>query len=248
MNLEKQGGNTVNFSTEEKNKFFEWLNENYFNKNFGSVSKADFETYLFSLYYENKLNQVGKHRIMIDDYSIGQELGLTNSRVRSFKERKQLKYPIVDYLWKRDIVEYMNNAHFDEKKDLIKFSIPDVNVLKDLRHFVEVHGWYDEYQLNTKLFQCNLNTFINLCKAIDDENINNEDKDKLKNLAQKYSKEEEKNVIELFKNGEYKNGLLELAKISANELSDGIVNCLPFGNIGKELLTMTVKTIKKSIS
>ena len=140
----------MDFSTEEKNKFFEWLDKNYFDKNFGSVSKSDFETYLFSLYYENKLRNANDDS-MTDDYSIGQELGLTISRVRTFKERQQLKYPMADYSWKNSIVKYMNNATFDEKTNLIKFSIPDVNVIKDLRHFVEIHGWYDEYQLNAKL-------------------------------------------------------------------------------------------------
>ena len=244
--LKNEEGETVDFSTEEKNKFFEWLDKNYFDKNFGSVSKSDFETYLFSLYYENKLRNANDDN-MTDDYSIGQELGLTISRVRSFKERQQLKYPMADYSWKDSIVKYMNNATFDEKTNLIKFSIPDVNVIKDLRHFVEIHGWYDEYQLNSKLFQCNLDTFINLCKSIDDENIN-DDNGSLKALEKKFKSKQEKEIIELFNEGAYKQGTLELAKTALNELADGLANCLPFGNIGKELFKTGINTIKKVCS
>ena len=40
------------WTNEEKIRLTDWINQNYLdNQNFGSVSKADFELFLFSLYF-----------------------------------------------------------------------------------------------------------------------------------------------------------------------------------------------------
>ena len=68
-----------------------------------------------------------------------------------------------------------------------RFQITDVNVIKDARHFFEINGHYDEFQLNPKLFQCSLEAFVNNC---DDKNA--------------------KDAIAKFTNGLIEDGLKEL--------------------------------------
>ena len=86
----------VEFSDSEKIKFFNEISSRYFNKNFASMSKIDIETLIFSEYIEHCL----RNRLEIDDYTISKELGITQSRVRTLKERKELKYPHDEFDWK----------------------------------------------------------------------------------------------------------------------------------------------------
>ena len=69
------------FTQEEKEELFDTLMAMYFHKNFGSLSKTDLETYLFSFYLEHLLN----NQFNYDDYTVGKDLGLTLSRVRGLK-------------------------------------------------------------------------------------------------------------------------------------------------------------------
>ena len=102
----------------------------YFNKNFGSTTKVDFEILMFSFY----LRASNIDRELLDsDYFVANNLGISDARVRTLKEKVQLKYPDKNYNWKKEFFKYAVNANFDKKKELIKFSIKNVNVIRDLR-------------------------------------------------------------------------------------------------------------------
>ena len=120
----------------------------YFNKNFGSTTKVDFEILMFSFY----LRASNIDRELLDsDYFVANNLGISDDRVRTLKEKVQLKYPDKNYNWKKEFFKYAVNANFDEKKELIKFSIKNVNVIRDLRNYIIDNGFYDEYQRNPHL-------------------------------------------------------------------------------------------------
>lgn len=153
-----------NFSQKEKEDFFQDLLSMYFHKNFGSVSKADLELYLFS-FYLNHLMREGKE---YDDYTLSKDLGLTQSRIRSLKERKELKYPS-GRDWRDEFLECAKYASFDVKSHLIKFAIPDVYIIKEVRNYFEKRHKYDEYQMNPKLFQCRADAFFEMGKCIAEE-------------------------------------------------------------------------------
>ena len=177
----------MNWTHEEKIRLTDWINQNYFdNQNFGSVSKTDFELFLFSLYVDHLID----NKEIFDDYTVGKQLGITISRVRSLKERKELKYHREDYCWVAYFIACIENARYDETAHLVKVNIPDVNVIKDVRYFLEQNGWYDEYQLNPKLFQCRADIFIEMCNCLPDKDgnienyvITDEAKEKIKEIA-----------------------------------------------------------------
>lgn len=79
----------MSFTLEEKVELFNRIAERYYNHNFGTMLKADMDTLIFSAYIEHCL----KNGLPYDDYSLSIALGITESRVRSLKERKQLQYP-----------------------------------------------------------------------------------------------------------------------------------------------------------
>lgn len=220
------------FNDEEKRQLFDEISNMYFKKNFGSVTKSDLETFLFSFYIEHLLDK----GYDFDDYTIGRDLGITISRVRSLKERKELKYPRRGYDWKKDFLKCAENAKYDPVKRLIKFTISDVNVIKDARNFFTKNGKYDEYQLNPKLFQCTIDTFLEMCELIGKEE-NPEFKIKLREDFQKSKELEE--FLQSDKTSEEDKSLLE--KFFTNSLGDCMKDI--FVNCSKEAIAFILEAI-----
>ena len=128
-------------------------------RNFGTLSKSEFDLLVFHYYLLNKQVNVGGQ--YVSDYDIGLELGLTIQRVRSLREREALKWPPKND-WKDRFLECLKHARCDEMRN-VKLLVPDVNVIKGIRNFIEKAGLIDDYQLNPKVFQCNLDALIAIC-------------------------------------------------------------------------------------
>lgn len=234
------------FDDDEKNELFKDIADMYFKRNFGSLSKADLETYLFSFYIEHLLN----HEEEFDDYTIGRDLGLTISRVRSLKERKELKYPHSGYDWRDEFLNYAKNARYDDTRKLIKFSIPDVNVIKDARNFFEKNDEYVEYQLNPKLFQCSLEAFQKmgemLAKKKGEAFEIQYDKEKIEKIykSDKCS-DKEKHAVQKILNDAVVDGMKDLLAEGAKEIILEILKCLtPSAGVASSI----IEIIKNAIS
>lgn len=145
------------------------------------MSKSDFETLLFSEYIEHCI----ENNIKYDDYSISKELGITQARVRSFKERKELKYPYKDFNWKKAFVTSVENAKYDTHNHRVKMIIQDINVMIEVRNFIEIEGWYDECSLNKKLLSIPLDCFVEICYEIEkfDDVFSDDVKKKIKSIS-----------------------------------------------------------------
>lgn len=237
------------FTQEEKEELFDTLMAMYFHKNFGSLSKTDLETYLFSFYLEHLLN----NQFNYDDYTVGKDLGLTLSRVRGLKERKELKYPHKGYDWRDTFLQYAHDARYDEDHHLIKFSIPDVNVIKDVRYYFERNHQYDEIQLNPKLFSCRADIFVEMCMQIaaekgEDFSFELRDGDSLqKYLENRKCREPEKRAIQKILEGAVVDGVKELLISGAKET---LLVVLPLvnpgvGSIANIFLNIVKKTLKR---
>lgn len=225
------------FSDKEKEDAFDVIAGLYFNRNFGSVSKADFETLLFSIYIEHLID----NNLPYDDYSMSNSLGISESRIRTLKERKQLKYPR-EYIWQEAFAAIVKNARYDKTSKTVKLSIEDVNLLKEVRHFVRVNGWYDEFQLNPRLFQCKLDCFLMLCAALDGEMLlSDADKKKLSGLKMS---DDDRNAVEKLLNGDLKNGFKELVFDCAEDILCDVLESLPFGKIGSSALKNIMKLLR----
>lgn len=211
----------MTFSNEEKVTIFDKIAELYFNRNFGSMSKSDFETFMFSEYIEHCL----RNDIPFDDYSLSKELGITQSRIRSLKERKELKYPYKDFDWKSVFADSVENAKYDEKDHYVKFIIQDVNVMNEVRHYIEEKGWYDECSLNKKLLRIPLDCFIEIC--VDDDSINNLFNEDAKKAVEKIEKSD--NRIAGFLKDFSIDGLKAFAMSAGKEALLAVLQCLPFG-------------------
>lgn len=230
----------MNFSNEEKIKIFDKIASEYFCLNFGSMSKLDFETLIFSEYIEHRL----RNSLDISDYTISRELGITQSRVRSLKERKKLKYPYENFKWEEAFAYAVSNAKYDPNDHYIKMIIEDINVMNEIRHYIEQKGWYDECSLNKKLLKISLECFIDICLKNEDDAIlfSDETKEKIKKLS--YSE----NAVKEFLDDFSKDGLKTVLSKSSLLATSSILKSLPvsgFGGTAVQFLSTIIDSMIK---
>ena len=127
------------------------------------------------------------------------------------------------------------------QQELVQLNISDINVMKDLRHYISNNGWYDEFQLNPKLFQCRLDYFINLCKSLGDEiSFDRDTKKALKDIA---SSEREKSAIEKIISGSFENSISEfITDISEAALTE-VLKLIPFGGIAGDAIKALINIL-----
>jgi len=221
----------VRFTDEEKILLFDKIEQLYFHRNFGSTSKSDFETLLFSEY----VNCCARHGVPYDDYSLSKQLGITQSRIRSLMERKELKYPTNsdDNWWRYELVKAVKNAKYDGQDHYVKFIIQDVNVMNEIRHYIESIGWYDEISLNRKLIRIPLDCFAEIC--LQDETLSElfsrESREHILTLYKKNASDD--SAIKDFINDFSKDGLKAFLMSASKEAIGLVLQALPFGGLAK---------------
>lgn len=214
------------FTQEQKCAIFDKIAENYFQRNFGSMSKSDFETLLFSEYIENRI----ANQLPFDDYSLSKELGITQSRIRSLKEKKELKYPYAEFNWKNSFVEAVKNAKLDKTDHYIKIIVQDVNVMNEVRNYIEQKGWYDECSLNKKLLRIPMDCFTEI--LFEDESFTSAFSEEAKAQIRHELGEENHSVREFLKDFS-KEGLKEFLMAASSDIIPKVLRILPVGGISK---------------
>ena len=231
------------FTKEEKVELFDKIAERYYNHNFGTMLKADIDTLIFSTYIEHCM----KYGEPYDDYTLSIKLGITESRVRSLKERKQLQYPYENYNWKDAFVVLISKAKYNPVKQLIQMNIQDINLMKDVRHFVYEHGWFDEFQLNPKLFQCRLDFFISLCKELEENSDIQYDEETKKQLKLLAKNDTQRSAIEKIIDGDMGIGFSELVKECADDVITELLQTIPFGGIANKAIKELIKVLTRNL-
>lgn len=230
------------WTDEEVRHGFETIAGQYFERNFGRMGKADLDVLMFSLYLEH----LWKNDQPDDDYSIAVALGIPESRVKNLKIKKQLQYPAPHYEWKKAFAERIRYARYDDKKALVKVSIPDPNVRRDIEHYIDEKNWYSEYQLNSKLLQMRADQFIELCVSLSEESAEEtggridtkEDIEKrLKECqASDWVSEDEIGLIQKIREQGLKNCLPDIGKGGSKAILKIGLNAIPMSDILKEPL------------
>lgn len=227
----------MGFTPEEKIKIFDKIEQHYFVRNFGSMTKSDFETLLFSEYIEHCI----KNNLPFDDYSLSKQLGITQSRIRALKERKELKYPYEDFTWQKIFAESVKNAKIDPNDHYVKIIIQDINVMNEIRNFIEVNGWYDECTLNKKLLRIPLDCFVEICYSTDE--FDDVFSDEAKKTIKKISNAEDTLVQDFLKDFS-KEGLKSFLMSASNEVVSEVLKLLPFGGMAKTAFGLLIKSIE----
>ena len=232
-------------SSDEKIEAFDLIASKFYRKNFGTMSKTDFELLLFGIY----IRYSKMHKLPTDDYSISRELGITQSKVRNLKLRNELQKNILtDDLWKQEFANCVETAIYDDNKKLVKVMVPEVTVMMELRHFMEENRWYDEYHLNPKLFQCPLDFFIPLCEKLDGTDGLTIDASVRKKLCSlnKQASEAEQSAIAKILNGAIEDGFKDLAWKGTTAIIIEVLKVLPFGALAEPVINGLIKVLKSS--
>ncbi len=230
----------MKFTKEEKIAAFDKIAEQYFDKNFGILPKAEMDLLMFAVYIEHRM----KCGMDCSDYAISKELGITQNRVRTLKERKELKYPRQNFDWKKGLVESLKNAAYDKTTHSVKMIIQDVNVQIEFRNFVEMNGWYDEYSLNKKLSVIPIAGFMDIFK--EEIEYNSEIHGKIKKACEGYP-ETQTDKIKEYLSDSSKNGVKKLLMNVSGEVAKEVLGILPFGSFAKSAIDLVISCIDKSM-
>ncbi len=221
-----------------KAEAFDKIAENYYFCNFGEMSKSDFEVLLFSLYIDRILENSADDMQTYGDYFLSKYLGITQSRIRSLKEKKELKYPNSKFDWKSLFCNITKNARYENGK--IKINIQDKNLYIEINNVITNAGGYIEQSLSPTLLTISPEYFINLILDISDETdrakIISDIKEQLKKNNMDISKIENKTI------GEY---LAEnKAEISTSLISE-LMNLIPV--VGPSLSSLIKSAVQNTI-
>lgn len=209
----------VEFTDEDKIRFFDEISKKFYNANFGTLSKSEFELMMFRFYLE-KLISVNRFKdgtinyVKCSDYKISKDLGITQQRVKNLKIKNQLTHPI-NFDWKKALANLIENARYDQSTRRITLNIPDPNLYLEIQNFIDDSGAYIEKQLNSKVLQLGVEYFIDLIVALEPEEKRKEIIKSLKKHFKDKGKEDN-----AFKDNEIDksllNGAIDITEIAAN--------------------------------
>ena len=130
-----------------------------FTRKFGTFTKADYETLMFSIY-------LGLHDEPQREYDISIALGIPESKVRSLRVKAQLLYP-VDIDIKAELYKALQNAQYDPKMQTITMTIEDPSVQNMIKNQIEIAYGTVHLTLNPKHLALPIEGFILLLSIID---------------------------------------------------------------------------------
>lgn len=225
---------------ESKAEAFDKLAKYYYMSNFGSMQKADLDVLMFSIYLEKILDESEDDMNTYSDYTLSKQLGITQSKVASLKERKQVKYPYSNFRWEKSFARVCSNARFDGDK--IKINLKDKNLYYEVKNFIDENGGLAESTLTSTVLSMSPSDFICIVELL----MTKEEKEALertirkiyksnKSLVENYDKD---NPIEILKK---KGGL-----IAMDVLSEGIKAITPVvAGIGIDILKNVLENYLK---
>lgn len=149
-----------------KAKAFDALAEHFYHQNFATMGKAEIDLLMFSLYLNRIYMKTDYEERDSSDYTLSKILGITENRISSLKEKKELKYPS-EYDWKTSFLSILDKAEI--RDDKIEIYIKDHRVYKELNHAIEEIGSYSEITLTKKLLRVSFPAFLELLIMCSDD-------------------------------------------------------------------------------
>lgn len=176
------------FKEEDKAAAFDKIAEQFYERNFGRMSKSDMEILMFSIYIEQILARNEYAFNAYSDYRLAEALGVPQSKISSLKIKKQMRYPH-EFDWKKSFEIVSKNARYENGKIIIQ--IPDINLYDEIKNVVEANGGYVSVTLTKNLFKITPEYFIGLMMAALEEEDRNKIRKKLRDEFRKQGEDQE---------------------------------------------------------
>lgn len=116
-----------------------------FTKRFSTFTKAEYDTLIFTIY----LDMLRESERIPRDYEISVELGITEARVRSLRNRSQLLYPN-ELLWKDELERAIKKGSYNPSNMTITIMIEDPSVQNYIKYRIEKTYGIVDREINPK--------------------------------------------------------------------------------------------------
>lgn len=172
-----------------KAKCFDEIASLFFDRNFGSSSKAEIDLLMFHLLMERLIKQNQKDGVIdyrkCSDYSLSRILGISESKIRNLKIKKNLAYP-EEYNWIDSFASIVSNSKLTRThNNKVLITIPDPNVMIEVRNFLEENGDIVEKHLNSKILEMDMEYLFLFAIKFEEEHI--ADEKLIKRLKSEYT-------------------------------------------------------------
>ena len=148
----------IDFSAQEKEAAFDAISSCFYEQNFSTLGKADFELLMFHIL----LQHLQTSNQPTDDYSISKLLGITQQRIRNLKIKHLLRYG-QEQDWKEELANTaLQHPHYSNNDQIITLSFDDPNVMIEVQHFIEENGGFIDFSFNPKLLRMKTEDFAQL--------------------------------------------------------------------------------------
>ncbi len=132
------------FEKFDKTKAFDTLAELFYDRNFATASKSEIDLLMFSFYLDATITAYTNEQNVLDytqasDYHIGQQLGITQEKVRNLKVKKQARYP-VDFEWQKSLESIRDNIRLDGGRIIIPINDPNLRI--EIKNFITENGGF----------------------------------------------------------------------------------------------------------
>lgn len=215
----------IQFTDEEKIKYFDEIAKRFYDTNFGQISKADFELLMFHFYIETLIKANQKDGTLdynaCSDYKISHDLGITPQRVRTLKVKKQLIYP-VKFNWQDALIGLTKFVRYDKATGLVALNIPDPNLYLAIQNYIEEEGGYIEVQLNSKLLKTRVEYYVQMLVSSSESEI----RDIVKQIKETIKKEEQKYSVDDVPLGK----LLMDSGLNISTILSNVISMAPIGS------------------
>lgn len=214
-----------------KAEAFDKIAELYFDRNFGTLPKAELELLLFSEYMDRLYAMEGTSPQEYSDYAVSMRLGLTQSRVNALKQRKEIKYPS-SFDWKKEFRKVVTKADF--KDDRVRVYIRDVRLYSALMHEIEMLDSYSEASLTKQLLLVSPPVFVDLMINSYDTGVDQERKEReeLRKELQKILQENGLDAEAYITEGSLGKTLKKVSASVAGNVLLSVLNAIPIVGSG----------------
>ena len=219
---------------------FDRIAQEYYYRNFGSLSKTDLELILFSEYLDLIRSDPNATENDYNDYTLSKLLGITQSRIRGLKERKEIKYPS-EFKWEEKFQEVLGKADYKDEKVILY--VRDERLFWELKNIIEEMGSYTETTLTRNLIKVSPPVFLDLMEKASDQDDKERMRAKLQDIL-------EKNKIDpsfyLEKNKSFRELLQEVSEDAGKNVVLGLLEQIPL--VGSALSKSAEPLIDKMLS
>jgi len=136
------------------------IEEQYLKRGFGSMTKNDFEVWIFNHLLENKLKNKS-------NYDISIELRIPESKVKRLKYEASLKYTLADYNSYNDEFEKILSKSVLKKNGMrIQFVMEDIQLRKYVDSILKREGFFTDTSFNSEIVSMDIDTLAFLLDNI----------------------------------------------------------------------------------